>query len=123
MAYDPFFRLKYLSNYHLYMTKQWPTEALHQFHLIELVNALRMGPHRRFSSPSSSFFLLAWREQLSSEHNRLLGTTHDADLSSWGRRVTDGVGYSIYERASEDQEKRDQIVNGKGLIIINNQPF
>ena len=42
MAYDPFFRLKYLSNYHLYMTKQWPTEALHQFHLIELVIALRM---------------------------------------------------------------------------------
>ena len=53
----------------------------------------------------------------------LLGTTHDADLSSWGRRVTVGVGYSMYERASEDQEKRDQIGNGKGLIIINNQPF
>ena len=44
--------------------------------------------------------------------------------TSWGRQVTtDGVGYSMYERASEDQEKRDQIGNVKGLIIINNQPF
>ena len=38
-----FFRPEYLSNYHRYMTKQRPTEALHQFHSIELVNALRMG--------------------------------------------------------------------------------
>ena len=31
------------------------------------------------------------------------------------------MGYSMYER--ERTRKRDQIGNGKGLIIINNQPF
>jgi hypothetical protein len=121
VAYDPFFRLKYLSNYHLYMTKQWPTEALHQFHLIELVNALRMG---HTSSIFFTIFLLSPRLAGTTflRANRL-GTTHDADLSSWMGSSSNRWGGVLHVRASEDQEKRDQIGNGKGLIIINNQPF